>query len=113
MSAVEEPEEVAMSVGQTILAQLGGRRFVAMTGARNLCTDGTMLHFSLPGGGFAKDGINKVRIELDPSDTYTVRFYKIGRAPRGSVEVVYECEGVYEDMLREMFEERTGLRVSL
>ena len=56
-------------IAQTILAQLGGRRFIAMTGARNFICGENYLMFSLP-KGFAKDGINKIRITLDWTDTY-------------------------------------------
>jgi hypothetical protein len=38
------------------------------------------LTFRLP-ANFANGGINYVRISLEPSDTYTVRFARLGRAP--------------------------------
>ena len=37
-----------MSIAQTILQQLGGNAFVAMTGSRNLLDCGSSLRFNLP-----------------------------------------------------------------
>lgn len=96
------------TAAQTILAQLGGNRFVAMTGARNFVGDTAALRFALP-ARLAKDGINKVKVEL-VADTYTVTFWKL----RGmDVKVVAEREMVYADQLRDVFTSVTGLRVSL
>ena len=67
--------------------------------------------FALPSTKhFVLDGINKVRITLDPSDTYTVEFMKI-RKRHGvpQVETVKKTEGIYCDMLREVFTCYTGL----
>ncbi len=97
-----------MQVANTILEQLGGNRFLAMTGAKQLVGMDNGLMFGLPRG--AKDGINKVRITLTPDDFYTVEFFKI----RGiDVRPVGECEMVYADTLRATFEKLTGLRTSL
>lgn len=101
-----------MTVSTTILAQLGGGRFVMMTGAKSLCGDANSLQFRLP-ARFAKDGINSVRVVLDADDTYTVSFHKIGRAPRFEVTLVSELSGVYADMLRDIFTKATGLETSL
>lgn len=98
-----------LTVSETILAQLGGWRFISMTGASSLVGDPGMLQFSLPKN---ERKINKVRIELTPADTYTVKFYSIRQ--RGlSVNVIAEREGVYAENLREVFERETGLYTSL
>ena len=103
-----------MTIAHTILAQLGGNRFLAMTGAKNLLRTETGLHMRLPGKAhFVKGGINAVRINLDPSDTYTMTFLKIGRAPKYDVTTVYEISHVYHDQLVDIFEEQTGLRTEL
>lgn len=101
-----------LSVANTILSQLGAGRFLAMTGAKNLCGDATSLSFKLP-ARFAAKGINAVRITLDPSDTYTITFYKQARAPSFAVSVVAEHSDVYCDQLREIFTRETGLETSL
>ena len=53
---------MSTTIAQTILAQLGGNRFLAMTGARLLCDLGDGLAFNLPRG--AKNKANKVCIRL-------------------------------------------------
>ena len=107
-----------MGVAQTILAQLGGRRFMAMTGARRFVGDGRALRFRLPGtGGFVRGGINFVRITLNDLDTYDVEFIRLrsvtARRHVEEFEVVAAHDGIYADMLCEVFESETGLRTSL
>lgn len=100
-----------MSIAQTILAQLGGSRFMAMTGAKNFLDCGQALQFDLP-ARFAKGGINKVRVTLEPSDTYTVSFLKY--RPRAlDCQTVAEVSEVYADSLRQVFTRETGLDTHL
>jgi hypothetical protein len=98
-------------IATTILEQLGGRRFVMMTGAKNLIAHPNALSFKLPGGGgFAKDGINYVKITLDPSDTYTVEFSRVrGR----TVKTLHTVSDIYAENLRDVFTRATGLQTSL
>jgi hypothetical protein len=102
-----------MTVAETILQQLGGRRFIAMTGAKNFLGSQNALMFALPGGVFSKR-INKVVIELEPSDTYRVKFCRIGRR-HGSLycDVLDEHEDIYAEDLQSLFERVTGLRTKL
>jgi hypothetical protein len=95
----------------TILEQLGGRRFAFMTGARNFIGSENALSFRLPGaGGFCKDGINAVRVVLDPSDTYTVTFSRV----RGTkVTTVAEHADIYCEQLADLVSRTTGLVVRL
>ncbi len=98
-----------MTIAETILSQLGGKRFCFMCGAKNLVDCGKALMFTLP-TRLAKHGINKVRVTLTDADDYTVEFYKT----RGSKAVLVSgCEGVYHDQLVEVFENHTGLVVKL
>jgi len=100
-----------LTVAKAILAQLGGGRFKAMTGAKNFGGTEDSLSFSLPGGGgFAKNGINSVHIRLTAMDDYEVSFRRI-RKSRGMPVVRWESvkEGVYADQLQEVFTEETGL----
>ena len=92
-----------------ILRQLGGSRFVAMTGAKHLCEVERGLGFQIP-GNVTKDGINAVKITLEPSDTYTVKFMRMTRT---KLKVVAEVSDVYCDMLQEVFTDRTGLYTHL
>ena len=102
-----------MAIADTILEQLGGRRFIVMTGAKNIMSDGPALVFQLP-RRTAKDGINVVKIAHDPSDTYTMTFSKQSDARGGyRMTTVREIGGVYAGQLREIFESTTGLATSL
>lgn len=101
------------TVATTILQQLGGGRFVTMTGAKHVFSDGDALVFQLP-RNFAKDGINAVRVQLEADDTYTVTFTKIGTARTGyASKIVARHENVYADSLRQVFTSTTGLETSL
>lgn len=101
-----------LRVAQTIIEQLGGAGFTAMTGARHYTAIDSGLGFSLP-ARFAKQGINKVRIILTPMDTYTVEFWRVGNAPKFHTSKVSSHEDIYFDMLRPLFERETGLHLSL
>jgi len=101
-----------MNCGQIILQQLGGRRFTAMTGARDLIGDENSLMFRLP-KGFAKNGINKVRITLDWTDTYTFEALKIYRGAELKFDVIEKQEGVYAEELQGVFTRITGLDTHL
>jgi hypothetical protein len=98
-----------MEVAKIILAQLGGSRFVAMTGAKYLIAYQAALSFHLP-SNFAKNGINRVRVELTEQDLYDVTFSSV----RG-LKVFYQAkaEGICCEQLRSVFTGTTGLDVSL
>jgi len=102
-----------MNVATIILQQLGGNKFIAMTGAKNLVSDGQSLNFKLP-NNFAKKGINFVKITLMPTDTYKMVFSKItwkGYVP--TVKPIQEYTDVYNDQLQTLFTEATGLDTHL
>jgi hypothetical protein len=92
-----------------ILEQLGGKRFVAMTGAKNLIGYEHALSFQLP-NQFAKKGINHVHITLTPMDDYTMVLSKIRGTGCTEIE---RYETVYFDQLQEIFTNATGLYTSL
>ena len=96
-------------IAETIMEQLGGQQMRAMTGARDftICKHG--VRFALP-RHFAKSGINRVEIVLDPSDTYTVTFNKWSRA---GLKKIAEYPDTYCDQLQGLFEEVTGLLVRM
>lgn len=106
---MDEPEE--NKVATIILSQLGGGKFIMMTGAKDLVDGGNYLMFTLR-RGTAKDGINKVRITLEPSDTYKVEFMKINYKTL-DVKTVKEYDDIYADQLVEIFESTTGLYTHL
>lgn len=98
-------------VANGILEQLGGRKFLVMTSAKHLLSFHEPGHgglqFKLPrSGARAKLGIDAVRITLEPSDTYTMDFYK-------GMTKVRSIGSLYSDDLRKTFTEVTGLETSL
>ncbi len=98
-----------LNTATTILGQLGGAKFIAMTGARDLVDGNGTLVFALP-SRLTKAGINKVSIRLTPWDTYDVTFYKI----RGiNFKIISEHGGIYADGLQELFTRETGLDTRL
>ena len=100
------------SVADTILQQLGGQGpLVAMISAKTFLVDESSLSFRF--SGKSKNGANYAKITLDPNDTYTVRFVKIGRAPQFDVTECGSTSMVYADSLREHFERATGFYLSL
>lgn len=101
-----------MNIAETILEQLGGNKFLVMTGAKNLVNHGDALSFKLP-YNFAKGGINYVKIYLCEDDTYSVKFGKVNRNRAWDWDVLSEVDYVYADMLPETFTKHTGLEVSL
>lgn len=96
-----------MNEANTILQQLGGGRFLAMTGAVALAGEGSAI-FKL--GTMSR--ASAVEISLDQAtDTYTVQAYR----GRGLKMCRYgkPIEGVHADQLKTVFTEMTGLAVSL
>lgn len=92
----------------TILAQLGGNRFLAMTGAKHLVAGPDFLQFAIGRG--ATNKANKVKITLSGSDLYDLSFYSI----RGTN--IKDCGSVtmvYGDRLAEVFTEQTGFDTHL
>lgn len=98
-----------LTVAKTILQQLGGNKFIAMTGAKNFVGDERSLSFMLP-GNFAAKRIRGVRILLHPSDTYTVEFNKMSKGKIVNVSTHYY---IYDDQLQELFTRVTGLNTHL
>ena len=93
----------------TILQQLGGNKFIAMTGAKNFVQDGDkMLAFSLPRG--ADNGINKIKITLQNNDLYWIEFYKLRGVELTGVDMSFD---IYADKLQETFTNITGLDTHL
>jgi len=93
---------------ETILAQMGGRRLLLMTGAEaNIGQD--------------KDGRAELTLALRSirkafrvtlrNDLYDIEFFRVSRT--GEKIILNSVEGVYADNLVEIFERWSGLRASL
>ena len=96
-------------IAETILAQLGGNKFLAMTGANNLMHSEAGLHFKIGSGALNK--ATHCHIDLDVlADAYTVKFFRV----RGSkVATLLDIDGVDAGNLRELFTRHTGFALSL
>ena len=101
-----------LQIAQTILSQLGGRSFIIMTGARGLIGGENFLMFRLP-AGFAKDGINTVKITLDWTDTYIFEALKVSSGSEQKIDIIEKLDFVYADDLQEIFTRITGLDTHL
>lgn len=99
----------SQTIALTILEQLGGRRFVAMTGAKNLLSGPNALSFRLP-SYLGRNGINAIRITLLPNDLYRVEFTKVRGVKFVPVSV---HESIYGDELQALFTRETGLATRL
>lgn len=100
-----------MSIAQTILDQLGGNQFRMMTGANSFVVTYQGLSVRFPG---AKDGINGLTVTLSDDDTYVMDFTR-ERKSKGvaKVTIVKHLEGIYCDMLQEIFRDTTGLETRM
>lgn len=108
-----------LTISKTILSQLGGNKFVVMTGAKNFIGDENSLRMTLPKN---MSKANRLTITLNWDDTYTMRFWKYtaGRLNSKTFEwipekitEIKEITGVYCDMLQEIFTETTGMYTRL
>jgi hypothetical protein len=93
--------------GAELIKQLGGGRFIAMTGAKDFFIGPKGVVFKI---GRNSKNVNYVRINLNSMDTYDVEFLSVRKFKE---KVKSSAKGVYADMLRGTFEQHTGLRTSL
>lgn len=92
------------TIAETILQQLGGNRFLAMTGANHLMYDGPALRFRLPRGA---RGVKHVKVALNQNDLYDVTFQTTtGR-------VIAEEADVHCSSLQAVFTAVTGFDTTL
>ena len=86
-----------------LLKQLGGNKFIAMTGAKNFTIGKDGLAFKI--GRNAK-AVNYVVIQLNGKDLYDMKFQK-------GTRVLKKANDVYADQLQKMFTKYTGMYTSL
>ena len=103
---------MSKTIATTILQQLGGNRFIAMTGAKNLVAEENALIFRLP-ENLTKNRITTVGIYLEPSDTYRMKFIRQEGAPTFAIDVVAELDDIYCEDLQRIFAQITGLDTRL
>jgi len=94
-------------VAKTILQQMGGvNKIKAMTGACNFGASDNLVSFKFK---MCKKA-NYVRITLNSMDLYDVEFIKIWGT---KITIVKTYNGIYDDQLKSIFEDYTGLYLSL
>ena len=111
--------ETKNKVALNILQWLGGSKFLAMTGSKNLIYDNNSLNMNLV-KNISK--ANNLRIEINDNDLYDVKFTKF-TAPRlnkknwtfteGKTEVIHFSKNVFGSELQKVFKLVTGLDTNL
>lgn len=100
-------------IAKIILEQIGGGRFIAMTGSKVFIDLGNGLRMNLTRN---RTSANRLDILLDEAtDTYIMRFYRHSFSKKTfevTTKDIARHEGVYCDMLEEMFTSVTGLYTS-
>lgn len=94
-----------LSVAKEILNQLGGAKFIAMTGSKNFIGSEDALTMHLTKN---KANAKYLRIELNANDTYTMIFRKAANK-NYEYHIAAKFEDVYGDMLQDIFTSTTGL----
>jgi len=115
----QEQQHTNKLIATTILQQLGGNKFLAMTGAKNLVAINNGLQMKLPS---SKSKANLLTITLTPLDTYNMTFEKFTQ-PKLNKKTFEVIEGkrtitkaftdLYYDQLQELFTEVTGMYTTL
>lgn len=96
-------------LANTIINQMGGwRKLQGLAGAHDMLALDAGVQFSFKGSKIA----NKMTIELTPMGLYDVKFYKISmKYIERNMIPVKEIEGVYNEMLVDIFESSTRLDI--
>lgn len=97
-----------MQVANTILQQLGGNKFLVMTGSKNLVGMENGLKMNLTRN---KAKAKWLIVTLNSMDTYDMQFVSMDKSYNTVTKAKFE--GVYSDMLQSIFTEATGLYTSL
>jgi len=108
-----------MTVAQTILEQLGGNKFIVMTGSKNFVSDKNSLRMKLAGN---KSRANYLKITLNGLDLYDMEFDKCTAAKFNintgeyrdfEKKEIVRFNDVMFDQLQEIFTSVTGLYTHL
>ena len=98
------------TIARTLLEQIGGKRFAVMTGSRDFVDMGNGLRMSLARN---KTIANRLDIIYDAgTDHYNMRFYRKTFSKKNfesKAKDIETHEGIFFDMLEEVFTQVTGL----
>ncbi len=104
----ETTKKSDITVATEIIKQLGGRRFIAMTGSKNFVYDSYSLSMRLTRN---KAGAQYLNIKLNGLDLYDMVFMSFDHA--GNKTIKAEYSNIYFDDLQNIFTSVTGLNTSL
>jgi hypothetical protein len=108
-SRIRKVNEMTTSQAKDTLNHLGGKRFIAMTGAKPLTIDKKRKELLFKIGRNAK-GINLVTIRLTSLDLYDMEFAQVRM---GNKKVKAVEKRVYGDQLQKFFKKHTGMNTYL
>lgn len=95
-----------MNYAQTILEQLGGNKFIVMTGTKNFVKNDKEKSLTMKlTKNLAK--AQYLKITLNGNDLYDMEFISVNRNLDRVIKAEYK--DVYFDMLQELFTKTTGL----
>ncbi len=97
-----------MSVAQTILKQLGGNRFIVMTGSYNFVSSDNRLTMHLRKNNLKAKYLT---ITLNSMDTYDLKFSSFNR--KLDEVIKSEIKNVHCSDLQKIFTNETGLYINL
>lgn len=103
-----------MEIAKTILEQLGGNKFIAMTGSKKIVALENGIRMQLVNN---MSGANYLEITLNGLDLYNMKFYhfrplrvsKTLKVTDEKIETIQIFKDVVWDMLQEIFTNVTGL----
>lgn len=100
------------TVARTILEQLGGNKFIVMTGAKQFTAYDRALSFKI---GRNSKSINHITVRLNGSDLYDVEFRRTRNSRKSGYQskIVAEHKDIYFDQLQEIFTQETGMYTRL
>ena len=95
-------------VAKTILQQLGGNKFLAMTGAKNLASTENSLTFKISSRNKSK--ATHIKIILNCMDTYDMEFIQ---CKKYDMKLLRKIGSIYAEDLQDIFADKTGLYTKL
>lgn len=99
--------EESKRIAGTILMQLGGNKFLAMTGSKLQYCDNYTSCYELRRNIV---GAKYMKITLNAMDTYDMGFISLRK---DEIKTVAAHKGIYDDMLQSIFTQVTGLNTHL
>ena len=97
-----------LTIAKTIIQQLGGNKFIAMTGARNIFADGQGVTMQIMKN---KSKAKYLTIQLNSLDLYDMQFKSIDKD--FNLIIKAEKQNVYAEDLETIFTNITGLNTRL